>query len=399
MKLVILAAILAVIGYVVTSVAVAAMFRPITFRGIPPIFGWRGLVPAKASVIAHRLVEQIMTRVGTIRDVWDHADPRRISEHLVLSLRPRMPEIVEDVCLDADATLWDILPDDVKTSIYTRLDERMPEVIPKLLSEIEENLDDLVSIDYITTVHLIDQPGMLVRLIEHVGHKEILFLKRVGLPIGIIAALGSLIGNTTHQPWWVDGIAAATVFAVGAFLAIQVVFAWPELGTLGPFTFHGLLYQNQDNAVRVATRIFTRDIITVSNLVRDTLDGPGGDRTREIIRRHVTPLVEYGMQRAMRIIKKARSPEQVARLIDDLTNAAIDQALEPLHEPTFNRERQIVLEDVFVHKMLDLTPAQYGALIRPALGGYEWMLIPVCAAAGFIGGAAAFLFEINNPLL
>ena len=267
-----------------------------------------------------------------------------------------------------------------------------------MLTDIEDHLDDLISVPYVTQRHLVDHAETLVSLIQEVGHKEILFLRRSGIPIGIIAALGSLIGNTEHFPWWVDGLCAAAVFGGGAFAAIQVVFAWPELRKFGPLTFHGLLFQNQDHAVRVATRIFTRDIITVSNLVTDMFEGPGGDAARRVVRQHVTPLVAYGMAPAHDIIRAERTEAEVEELIADLTDAAIDVALEPLHEPTFNRERQIVLEDVFVHKMLDLTPDQYEKLIRPALGGYEWLLVPICAVAGFFGGAAAFLFEISNPL-
>ena len=41
--------------------------------------------------IAPGLTEQIMNRVGTLHDVYTAADPERIAEHLVLSLRPRSP--------------------------------------------------------------------------------------------------------------------------------------------------------------------------------------------------------------------------------------------------------------------------------------------------------------------
>jgi uncharacterized membrane protein YheB (UPF0754 family) len=42
----------AVIGYVTKLVAIEMMFKPVDFRGKPPVLGWQGIIPRNAGRMA-----------------------------------------------------------------------------------------------------------------------------------------------------------------------------------------------------------------------------------------------------------------------------------------------------------------------------------------------------------
>lgn len=53
----------AAIGYLTKFVAVEMMFRPVTFRGIPPYLGWQGVIPRFAPRMAAIAVDSLMARL------------------------------------------------------------------------------------------------------------------------------------------------------------------------------------------------------------------------------------------------------------------------------------------------------------------------------------------------
>lgn len=63
-----------------TQLAVEMIFHPLVWRGIPlrviegqplGLFGWQGIVPAKAGVMAERMVDMVTTQLVDVEEVCD----------------------------------------------------------------------------------------------------------------------------------------------------------------------------------------------------------------------------------------------------------------------------------------------------------------------------------------
>ncbi|TSE00059.1 hypothetical protein FOS14_09590 [Skermania sp. ID1734] len=375
---------MAITGYLAHSLTVAALFRPVRFVGVGPL-GWQGLLPAMAARIAPRLFDSLIDRVGTIRDVYQAMDPDRIAEHLVLSVRPRTAEFVEDVMLDADPQLWDELSPDVKADVAERIQKSLPTVIPAVTADIDRKLDDLVDVDHLVRVRLVDDAAMLNRLFATAGRREFGFLRKAGLPIGLIAGILTLAEFTVWPDWIELPLVGALTFAIGDAVAVTILLGIP-IAAFGSTVRYGLLGADQERVSRVGTRVVTREILTVRSLVTDILNGPRGDLLRALVSEHVAPMIDDAIEYARPTFREARTDEQIADLASRLADHTIDVALEPLSDPAFSRERQVVLEDVFLNRMLDLSAEEFVGLIRPALHRAEWLLVLVGAATGVLTG-------------
>lgn len=384
--LVVFPVVMAVLGIAVSRAAIWALLNPVDFVGIRPL-GWQGIVPAKAAKIAPPLVERILARVGTVRDVFAAMDPDRLAEHIVMSLRPRMREVVEDAVLDVDTRLWDELDEKSRQAAVQSIEQELPILAKELLADVDENLDDLVDIGYLTQVWLIDDRRALVRIFEAVGRYSFTFLANAGLLVGLATGL-VMVATEGLTPPWTSPIIGFVVMGVAATAALYAVFGNATPRTVGPWRILGVLYRDQDRGSRAGVRIFTRDILTVRNFVHASMEGPHGARIRQMLVDHLQPAVLRAVDQVRPIMTTIRTPEQIAEIEHSLLDSAVEIALTPLNDRAFNRERQVVLEDVLLSRMLDLTPQEFEALVRPAVAGSEWLYVAVSAVAGFLGGAA-----------
>ena len=65
----------ALVGYVTKVLAIRMMFQPIRFIGIPPWFGWQGIVPRKAATMTAIAVDTLTQKLLSPRDVFARLDP------------------------------------------------------------------------------------------------------------------------------------------------------------------------------------------------------------------------------------------------------------------------------------------------------------------------------------
>lgn len=377
---------MALAGLGTSRMAIWALFRPLSFVGVGPV-GWQGYVPARAAKIATPVMEQILARIGTVRDVYRAMDPDRIAEHIVMSLQTRMSEVVEDTVLDVDARLWDELPDAVKRDVVDSIERDLPELVTKLVADIDTDLEELVDVDHLVSVWLVEDKPMLNRLLAKVGRGAFTFLSNVGLVSGLITGIVMVLAYVVVPQAWVLPLVGLVVMLAAGQLTLNVVFGAPRSRRIGPWRVQGVLYLDQDRGSRAGVRIFTREILTVGRFVRETVNGPRAGRVHALIAEHAQPVIHRALEVAKPVLRESRTDGEIATIEEALLGAAIGVALEPLDDPTFNRERQVVLEDVFLNRMLDLTPTEYEALVRPAVRDAEWLYVTVSGLAGLVNGA------------
>ena len=85
----------AFVGWFTNWLAVKMIFLPVSFWGLPPfhqwtagslygvdilqplgLFGWQGIVPAKAAQMAYNMVEMVTTRLVNVSEVFSRLDPQ-----------------------------------------------------------------------------------------------------------------------------------------------------------------------------------------------------------------------------------------------------------------------------------------------------------------------------------
>src|SRR5699024_10494062 len=72
----------ALVAWATNWIAVQMTFYPIEFFGIRPIFGWQGIIPSKAEKMAGILVDQTLSKIGSIEEFFQQMEPEKIAAHL-----------------------------------------------------------------------------------------------------------------------------------------------------------------------------------------------------------------------------------------------------------------------------------------------------------------------------
>src|SRR5205809_925744 len=101
----------AVIGYVTKLVAVEMMFRPLTFRGIPPVLGWQGVIPRFAPRMATIATDLMLSKLLTTRELFERIDGKDLVEHLREPMRRMIDEMVREVMSLHQPLLWEAMPE------------------------------------------------------------------------------------------------------------------------------------------------------------------------------------------------------------------------------------------------------------------------------------------------
>lgn len=65
----------ALIGYLTKRAAIWMMFRPLEFRGVPPLLGWQGVIPRNSERIASTAMDALLSELLRPTDLIARLDP------------------------------------------------------------------------------------------------------------------------------------------------------------------------------------------------------------------------------------------------------------------------------------------------------------------------------------
>ena len=101
-------------------------FRPIEFFGpellrIPGqpwgLFGWQGIIPAKAEKMASVCFELMTTKLLNLKEIFDRLEPAKFSEVMEDALLLMLDTIVNEVAMKYMPNVWSGLPKEVKDEV------------------------------------------------------------------------------------------------------------------------------------------------------------------------------------------------------------------------------------------------------------------------------------------
>ena len=119
------------------------------------------------------------------------------------------------------------------------------------------------------------------------------------------------------------------------------------------------------------------------------MTGKRSDRTRAMIKRHLTPLLEGGVVRTA--IQLTVGPQGYADLKRTVVEMATRKSLEPLQDPQFNKDRAAVIARIFSTRMRAMSSAEFQDLLRPAFQEDEWIIVVLGGIFGFLAGWIQFI--------
>ena len=397
------------IGYVTNWTGVLMLFYPVHFKGyrskslrslakllprkvqqIPGVMlggiGWQGIVPSRAAKMGSLAVDAGIAKLGTPGEYWSQFNPEEMSAQIVDSTREDMRETVDRIMTREHPRLWGDLPLQVKELVYTRVQQQVPAVVRDLTDRIGENIDQLIDVKLMVIKRFEAQPELANRIFLDMGRRELKFIQNFGFFFGF--ACGIPVAALTHfvTNWWLLPILGVVVGYVTNWLALWMIYEPTHPHQIGPIRVHGLFIRRQPELADVYARIVSDEILTMSNFGDELLHGPRADRTRQLIESAMRPAIDRATGPARRAVRVAIGTREYDRIRDSFAAEPVEHMMTPLEDPEFSAQQAGTMRKLIGERMRQMTPEDFGELLRTATKLVEWLLLLHGAVLGFGAG-------------
>lgn len=375
--------------------ALKMVFYPISFWGVrigPLPMGWQGIVPRKAGKISGILVDQSLSKIGSLDEFFREMKPDEMAEFISETLMENVEEFIDEVMSERNSTLWENLPLGIKRRIYQHVRKQVPGIMESLVTELTFNVENLVDMREMVVRQMEGDRALMVRMFLQVGHKEIDFIWHVSALIGFCFGIIQM-GVWLVVPWhWTLVFWAAIWGCLTNWIAIWMVFNPVEpvrIPVLG-LNWHGAFMRRQKEVSEVFSYISTRELFTIKQIMTEMMFGPRSDKTRKVVKRHVSRLLDSPMVRTA--IQMTMGWEEYARLKDTIIDKSIEATMGPISDPGLNESRAEKVNTLFLERISKLTPMEFQNLLRPAFREDEWILVVLGGVTGALAGWLQLMF-------
>ena len=403
-----------VVGWLINWTGLIMLFSPVRFHGfrvpglqqlarvlprklqeVPGILqggiGWQGIVPARAAKMGSIAVDKAIAKLGTPAEFYQQLEPEQIAEHIVKVFEPDMPRMVAEIIEREHPNLWRDLPSPARRAIIARVQAQLPTVVHSITDEIGVHIDQLLDPKIMVIDHFEKNPALVVRIFRDFGQKELNLMVAFGFIFGFLLGIPvAMIDYWFGIPWLLPIMGVLVGWTTNA-LGMWLIFEPPEEKRILGIKVHGLFLRRQDEAAEVYARIIADDVITLERIGDFLLDGPRGDRTRQMLATAMRPAIDQAagpVRGAVRIAVGARRFDSIR---DAVATEAVDRTITPFRDPEFSKRQSDKIRTLVAERTKELPPRDFVDMMRSAIKEDEWMLYAHGAIMGFAGGCLHLL--------
>ena len=170
---------------------------------------------------------------------------------------------------------------------------QLPSVVGRVTDEIGIHIDQLLDPKIMVIDHFQKNPALVVRIFRDFGQRELDLMVVFGFVFGFLLGIPVAVVDSIAHQWWLLPVLGVGVGWITNALGMWLIFEPPEpKKLLGVIPVHGLFLRRQDEAAEVYARIIAEDVITLERIGDFLLDGPRGDRTRQMLATAMRPAID-----------------------------------------------------------------------------------------------------------
>lgn len=392
--------------------ALKMLFFPIHFWGIPIKgitwggIGWQGIVPRKAGKISGIIVEQSLSKLGSLDEFFRAMRPEEVAEYISQTMSDNLENLIDEIMNERSEALWSSLPFAVKRRIYAYAHEQIPDVMKHLVMDLTDNVENLVDMKEMIVNKMESDRALMVRMFLEVGQKEINFIWHISAVIGLLfGVVQMIIFWIVPQHWTVPFFAAIWGFLTN-WIAVWMVFnpiephyfRFPKFFSLskvfpfvhlqkphwGRFNLQGGFMKRQEEVSFVFAKIVVKDLVTLKNVMNEMMYGSRSAQTRTLIKSHIQEILQS--QVIETTLKYGLGRKEFGQLQHTILDKSIEATMIPMSNPALNQSRADKIFGLFRERILALTPYEFQNLLRPAFREDELTLIILGGVTGFLAG-------------
>lgn len=377
-------------GVKIPGMAQLARIAPRKVQEVPGVLqgglGWQGIVPARAAKMGSIAVDKAISKLGTPAEFYQQLEPEKIAEHIVSVFEPDIPELVDQVMWRESPTLWRDVPEFGKQAVYERVQHQLPGIVHKVTAQIGLHIDQLLDPKIMVIDQFRKDPSLVVRIFRDFGRKELNMMVNFGFIFGFLLGIPVAFADHAVGQWWILPILGVLVGWVTNALGMWLIFEPPEPQRRLGVRVQGLFPRRQDEAAEVYAQIIADEVITLENIGNFLLDGPRGDRTRQMLATAMAPAIDRAAGPLRGAVRVAMGRKEYAAVTDAFASEAVGRTITPFKDPEFSRQQSDRIRDLIAARCKELPPADFVEMMRAAIREDEWMLYAHGAIMGFGGG-------------
>ncbi len=394
--------------------ALKMLFFPIKFWGIKiekfPFglqgLGWQGIVPSKAGKISGVIVDQALSKLGSLDEFFQAMDPEEMAEYIAKTVDNDLESLIDEIMMDRSASLWSNLPYAVKRRIYAYGHEQLPHIIKELVVDLTHHVEDLVDMRQMIVNKMEGDRKLMVAMFLKVGQKEIDFIWHISAVIGFLFGIVQmLVFLLVPQHWTVPFFAAIWGFITN-WIAIWMVFnpvepnyirypkffklskSFPfitlQMPHIARYNWQGGFMKRQDEVSEVFAGIVVNDLVTIENIMNEMMYGTKSVQTRELMKTHLYDVLESPV--VSTTLKMGLGKREFGQLKNTIIDKSITATMVPIRDPELNISRANKIFGLFCDRIRALSPKEFQNLLRPAFQEDETTLIILGGITGFFAG-------------
>jgi uncharacterized membrane protein YheB (UPF0754 family) len=399
----------AVIGWLINWTGLIMLFYPINFHGfrvpgmaelarllphklqeVPGVLqggaGWQGIVPARAAKMGSIAVDKAIAKLGTPAEFYQQLEPDKIAEHIVTMFEPDIPVLVDDVMQRGNPAFWRDLPPAGKRAIISRVQAQLPSVVRDITDEIGIHIDQLLDPKIMVIEHFRKNPGLVVRVFKDIGQRELNTMVNIGFVFGFLFGIPVAFADHYFHQAWLLPVLGIGVGWLTNLLGMWLIFEPVEPKRYFGIRFHGLFLRRQDEAAEVYAKIIADDVITLERIGDFLMDGPRGDRTRQMLATALGPAIDRAAGPVRGAARVAIGRKAYDAIREGFALEAVDRTLTPFKDEEFSRQQSDKIRGLIAARTKELPPQDFVEMMRAAIREDEWMLYAHGAIMGAAGG-------------
>ncbi len=377
-------------GFKVPGLREVATVVPRKLQEVPGIpfgrIGWQGIVPARAAKMGSIAVDKVIAKLGTPAEFYAQLGPEEIAAHIVRVFEPDLPQVVDDIMMREHPRLWRDLPPALKQGVISRVQAQLPGVVTTITDEIGVHINQLLDPKIMVIDHFRKNPELVVRVFRDVGQRELNLMVLFGFIFGFLLGIPVAVVDQTWHIWWLLPLLGVIVGWTTNALGMWLIFEPPEPRRVLGIKVQGLFLRRQDECAEVYAGIIADDVITLERIGDFLMDGPRGDRTRQMIATAMRPAIDKAAGPLRGAAKVVVGAETFDRIRESFAMEAVGRTITPFRDPAFSKRQSEKIRVLIARRTKELPPRDFVEMMRSAIKEDEWMLYAHGAIMGAAGG-------------
>jgi uncharacterized membrane protein YheB (UPF0754 family) len=288
--------------------------------------------------------------------------------------------------LEFQPRLWRTLPDPVKRTVISRVEQRAPAAARNMIERLRGNLDQVFDLKHMVVSNLVRDKALLNRMFQQAGGDAFKFLIRAGLIFGFYIGLVQTVVFGITGADFVLPLFGLITGGLTDYIALTMIFRPKKEMRIAPgIRWQGIFHSRREQITKDYAALLAKDILTPAAILDSLLTGPMSDKFFEIIHDEIQQTIDEQTGVAGRVVTTFGGRRYQA-MKEEIAQRVIEKIPETSHQLETYAAERLDIENTISERMALLDTDSYENLLRPAFKDDEWIVVALGATLGFLFG-------------